>query len=410
MTGREQAIAACGFAERCKAASGDGMNNASVTDGNAPLSFIEGESVMMRSLVCMAVLLAALPLKAADVGPDPKDLKEMRDRAIAFLQKSQSADGSYSSKLAGPGVTALVVAALIRNGVSTSDPTIEKALKAMEKNIKKDGGIYDKGLANYTTSVAIMGFVEANKDGKFDSIIKNGTAFLKKLQYGEDVKQDDPKFGGAGYMKGDRPDLSNTQFLVDAMLAAGIPKNDPAVQRALKFISRCQNLPGEEANDQPFAKKTTEEDKGGFTYIPIDFDENRHKTAAGGLRSLGAMTYGGLKSFLYAGVSKDDPRVKGALGWIRKHYTLDENPGMGTAGLFYYYHTFAKAMAALGDDEFTDSADKKHDWRKDLFEALKKRQNKDGSFTNKGDRVFGEGDSNLATAFALLSLSYCEKK
>ena len=58
------------------------------------------------------------------------------------------------------------------------------------------------------------------------------------------------------------------------------------------------------------------------------------------------MTYGGLKSFLYAGVSKDDPRVKAAVDWIRRHYTLEENPGMGKAGLYYYYHTFAKAMDA----------------------------------------------------------------
>src|SRR5262249_10631153 len=153
----------------------------------------------------------------------------------------------------------------------------------------------------------------------------------------------------------------------------------------------CQNLPGE-TNDQPFAKKTTEGDKGGFTYTPIDPEDSHHKTPQGGLRSLGAMTYAGLKSFLYAGVSKDDPRVQGALSYIRKHYTLDQNPGMGTAGLYYYYHTFGKAMTALGDDQFTDAKDKKHDWRKDLFEALKKRQREDGSWINRGDRTFGEGD------------------
>ena len=39
------------------------------------------------------------------------------------------------------------------------------------------------------------------------------------------------------------------------------------------------------------------------------------------------MTYAGLKSFLYAGVSKDDPRVKAAVEWVRKHYTVTENPG-----------------------------------------------------------------------------------
>ena len=188
------------------------------------------------------------------------------------------------------------------------------------------------------------------------------------------------------------------------MIAAGVSKDDPAIKRALKFVSRCQNLPGE-TNDQPFAKKTTADDKGGLVYVP-DPDDKRHKTPEGGLRSLGAMTYGGLHSFLYAGVSKDDPRVKGAVGWIRRHYTLDSNPGMGQAGLFYYYHTFGKAMSVLGEDRFEDAKGQKHDWRRELFEAIKKRQQDNGSFINKGDRQFGEADPNLATGFALLALSY----
>src|SRR5205807_568733 len=151
-----------------------------------------------------------------------------------------------------------------------------------------------------------------------------------------------------------------------------------------------------------------EADKGGLTYTPLDPDDSRHKTPDGGLRSLGAMTYAGLKSFLYAGVSKDDPRVKAAVGWIRRNYTLEENPGMGRAGLYYYYHTFAKALAALGEDSFADGKGTKHDWRAELFETLKKRQRPDGSFINPGDRAFGEGDPNLATGFALLALSYAK--
>ena len=62
-------------------------------------------------------------------------------------------------------------------------------------------------------------------------------------------------------------------------------------------------------------------------------------------------------------------------------------------------------MDALGEDPFADAKGTKHDWRKELFEALK-RQRQDGSFANKGDRAFGEADPNLATAFALLTLSY----
>ncbi len=370
-------------------------------------------TLLLRSLALLGLFALGLPLvagRAADptVGADAKEVKALLEKGVAFLRKQQGKDGSFSPKF-GPGVTALVVAALLRNGYGPDDPTVEKALGYLTGKVQKDGGIYEKRLQNYTTCVAVMALKEANASGKYDAILKNAAAFLKKLQY-DDPAGKEMQFGGVGYDGKSRPDLSNTQFFIDSLLAAGVPKDDPAIQRALKFVGRCQNLADKEkGNDLEFAKKAKEADKGGFTYTPLDKEDSPHATGDGGLRSLGAMTYAGLKSFLYAGVKKDDPRVQGALGWIRKHYTLEENPGQGQAGLYYYYHTFAKAMEALGDDTFTDAKGAKHDWRKELFQALQKRQRPDGGFLNKGDRTFGEGDPNLATAFALLSLSYTKK-
>ncbi len=374
------------------------------------LRFLTG--AVLLAAVCGSTLFAPPSLarranaNAAESGPDAREVKALVEKAHAYLQKHQETNGGFSPKFAGPGVSAIIAAALLRNGYGPDDPVVAGTLAYLEKSAKKDGGIYDKGFANYTTSVALMALTEANKDGKYDAVIKNAARFLKGLQFVE--SGDDVRAGGVDYgdRKG-RPDLSNTTYFLDALLAAGVPKDDPAVQRALKFVSRCQNLPGE-TNDQPFAKKTSEDDKGGLTYVPLVEDESKYKTAAGGLRSLGAMTYGGLKTFLYAGVSKDDPRVQGAVGWIRKHYTLEENPGMKQAGLYYYYHTFAKALAALGEDPFEDARGVKHAWRTELFEALQKRQKPDGSFINVGDRAFGEADPNLATGFALLALSYAK--
>ena len=361
--------------------------------------------------LALGACVAAGPARAADahVGPDDKEVRAVLEKAVNYLRKSQRDDGAWSPRRVGPGITALATAALVRNGVSPDDPTVAKALGYLETKVQKNGGIYDRFLANYTTSVALMAFTEANKNGRYDTVIKNGTAFIKGLQYDDarGVSPTDPRYGGTGYDAKSRPDLSNTQYFLDALRAAGVGKDDPAVQRALKFVSRCQNLPGE-TNDQAFAKKTTPDDKGGLTYTPLDPDDSPHRTAAGGLRSLGAMTYAGLKSFLYAGVSRDDPRVKGAVNWIRHHYTLDENPGEGQSGLFYYYHTFAKALTALGEDQFEDASGTKHDWRRELFEALKKRQNDDGSWVNKADKTFGENTADLSTAFAILTLSYCK--
>jgi squalene-hopene/tetraprenyl-beta-curcumene cyclase len=63
-------------------------------------------------------------------------------------------------------------------------------------------------------------------------------------------------------------------------------------------------------------------------------------------------------------------------------------------------------MLALGEDPFEDAKGGKHIWRTELLDAVKKKQKDDGSFENKTDRAFGEADPNLATAFAILTLSY----
>ena len=120
-------------------------------------------------------------------------------------------------------------------------------------------------------------------------------------------------------------------------------------QAALKFIERCQNLP--EYNDQTWASGD-EKNKGGFVYFPGNSKAGEETLPDGkvALRSYGSMTYAGLLSFIYADLKKDDPRVTAAYEWIKNNYTIEENPGMNQQGLYYYYHTMAKALTVLGDD------------------------------------------------------------
>jgi Squalene-hopene cyclase C-terminal domain len=362
-----------------------------------------------RFLLFGLTLAIASPASAQTKGgPDPKDVQAVVDKAYDFLKAHQKADGSFEPSRGGPGTPAIIAAALIRLGKPIDDPVVAKALGFLEKQVQKDGGVYNRFLANYTTAIAILTFKEANAGGKYDTVIANATKFLKSLQQGG--PDSELPFGGFGYDGKSRPDTSNSHFTVEALLAAGLSKDDPAIKNALLFLSRCQNLPGE-ANKFEFAKKAAETDKGGFVYNPGDTtnEKSDKRTPEGGLRSEGGMTYAGLKSFLYAGVGKDDPRVKAAVDWVRKHYTLEENPGQGDSGLYYYYHVFAKAMAALGEDPFEDAKGKKHDWRQELFDTLKGKQAADGSWTNKNG-AFLENTPELATAFALLSLSYTTKK
>jgi squalene-hopene/tetraprenyl-beta-curcumene cyclase len=303
-----------------------------------------------------------------------------------------------------PGITALVVAALLRSKqVTPADPAIAKGLAYLESSLDPAGGLKSR-VGVYATSVALMAFQEANRGGnKYDAVIKSCQDYLRDAQFddGEGKAPSDPQYGGLGYSKGgrSRPDLSNTSFMIEALHDSGVPADDPALQKALVFVSRCQNLDSE-FNDQPWAKKVND---GGFIYTsgpaappPGQAGRGREGEAArtreedakarealdGGIPSTAGMTYSGLKSMLYAGLTEDDPRVKAALGYIAKNYTLDQNPGGGDRGLYYYYMMFARALSALDKPTITDVEGKSHDWKADLVAALAKRQEASGGWAN----------------------------
>lgn len=338
---------------------------------------------------------------------DSPDAAAMTAKAAEFLKSRQTDDGTWSPDRKEPGLTALCATALLRSGrVTANDPAVTKALDYLEALHAEDGGMPDAAHANYASALAMLAFQAAADRGnaKYAARVKGGQDFLKRMQWDESEGKTpaDAFYGGAGYGgKNNRPDLSNTAFMLEALHETGIPADDPAMKKALGFVSRCQNLKSE-FNDQPWADKVND---GGFIYTAANGGSSMAGEApSGGLRSYGGMTYAGLKSMIYAGLSKDDPRVQAALRFIQANYTLDENPGMGQMGLYYYYHTFAKTMAALGQDTITDAGGTSHDWRAELTAALAKRQNADGSWVNSADR-FMEGDPNLVTAYGILAMA-----
>ncbi len=373
-------------------------------------------------LTLAAALLSLLPQRASgdDAEKARKTYETVVARGVESLVSRQASNGSFGgAKDVSPAVTAVATTALLKHGRGPNDPVVAKALKYLEGFVQPDGGIYSPRsfVANYETSLTTICLKEANKDGRYDATLKAAEKWLKKNQWsegdktadGQPIDKSNPAFGGAGYGRKARPDLSNTQMFLDALAALGNGPDDPAVKNALVFVSRAQNLEGEH-NTLPFAPKASEEDKGGFYYTPAAGGESQAgKNENGGLRSYASMTYAGLKSMIYCGLKPDDPRVKAATEWIAKHYDLDSNPGMGDAGLYYYYHTFAKALAALGQDEFKDDKGELHNWRHELIAALAERQQKDGSWVNPNTRWL-EGDANLVTGYALLALSYCKPK
>ena len=127
------------------------------------------------------------------------------------------------------------------------------------------------------------------------------------------------------------------------------------------------------------------------------------------------MTYAGIKSLIYCGVGEGRPaHQEGRRVDQEELHASTRTPACpsvrGQWGLYYYYHTMAKCLDALGVDYVVDAEGKKHDWRKPTSpRRWPSGSRPDGSWVNDSDHWM-EGDPNLVTGYALMALSYCRPK
>ncbi|MFM7181723.1 MAG: prenyltransferase/squalene oxidase repeat-containing protein [Verrucomicrobiales bacterium] len=366
--------------------------------------------------------IAFLPALAQESAPAERNasLKMEIERAVAkgvaFLQSKQNADGSWSDAEM-PALTALPVRAIAgdpnrKEGQPLSEPT-KKAVDWLLKTQKEDGGFYNRGLGSYNTAIVMMALLAANDPAHHDALLK-ARGYLVKQQHDFDVpgQKDNPLDGGLGYGSRPIPDMSNTMIAMEALVKTKKLFEDRGDKQAadldweaaLTFISRSQNLPG--TNDQAWAQSPSAEDHGGFIYSPTESKAGEVALPGGGKgqRSYGSMSYAGLLSMIYADVKADDPRVVGVRDWVSRNYTLKENPNMGAQGLFYYYHTMAKALVAANVSRIEKKDAEPVDWRTELAVKLFDLQKSDGSWLNDESKRWMEDDGVLVTAYALLAL------
>jgi squalene-hopene/tetraprenyl-beta-curcumene cyclase len=386
---------------------------------------------MNRIRKTTAVLLTisaftAAPMAIADapspaaVAPDADSVaakaQALIDKGLEYLKTQQKEDGSWERPGDPPAISALVLKAFMGDAKYDADQAfLEKGFNKLLSYQKPDGGIFRDLQANYNTAIAISALA-ASKEAEYQPQMAKAVEYLRRLQWTDkidkvperqQVAQDDPRYGGWGYGKKERPDGSNLQIALDALHDAGVKPGDPAYEAAITFVTRTQNR--SESNNQPWAGND-----GGFIYSTTEGGVSfaGEYTGPDGkkmLRSYGSMTYAGLKSMIYAGLTKDDPRVKSAWDWITKNWTWDENPGLKYAqgnvaesGIFYYFHTASRALRAYGEPVVTDAQGKQHDWRRELIDKLASMQKPDGSWA--GESKWMENNPTLATAFAVLTL------
>lgn len=391
-------------------------------------------SLLAIALVCPGVV----PLVAQEDRIPPSSdtglsLKLEIERAVAkgaaFLEEEQDGESGSWSDEKYPALTALAISALV--GDPNRDPSepfsaaIEKGYAFLESRVQPDGGIYGKGLATYNTALSVMALVQSGKTEHLPIIAGARRLLVNQQQdYDRRGETDNLFDGGIGYGGSyAHSDLSNTHLAMEALHYSKKALADTEFDEsgefdldwdaAIEFVSRCQNseAAAEALGDWAAVR---EEDRGGFVYYPGDSKAGEVELEISGekrtaLRSYGSMSYAGLLSFLYAEMEPGDPRIQSVLEWLGRNYTLEENPGMGAQGLYYYYHTMAKALSIARVGELKQPGGESVDWKRELALAVMARQRPDGAWINEGANRWMEDDPVLVTAYSLLTLEHIHR-
>lgn len=342
------------------------------------------------------------------------EARAVQNRGLKWLAKRQQADGSWSVA-DFPALTALPLWAFAVSDYPDKSRVVSNAVQFILKDVQPDGSIYKKapgpggGLVNYNTALC-MTALHLTKDPALIPVIQKARQFMATAQH---LEGDDVYKGGFGYDKTSGrkyTDLSDSVIAYEAMRLTqsvedqrptGEKKVDLDWQATTQFLGKVQNT----------AKAGTNE-AGGFAYRPDESKAGTTTNEAGVvvLRSYGSMTYAGLLSLIYADVSRNDPRVRSAFDWAARHWSLDENPGMGPQGLYYFYNVMAKSLSTFGQEAIPGKKDSPPlAWRAEMIKKLISLQKveKDGSgegyWVNDNNRWM-ENDPILVTAYTLIAL------
>lgn len=340
------------------------------------------------------------------------EMQQSIKKGTTYLTSKQHEKGYWGNPEL-PAFTAFTLRALLSdpsyNSKKPMPQNYQKGIDWLLTQQKEDGGIYSLGLATYNTASSIMALMNADPE-KYQKQILKARAFLvhQQTDWGVKGKLDTEFDGGIGYGGTyDHSDLSNTHLALEALYHTRTLATDTGKKKqpqldwaaALEFVTKCQNL--QETNK---GEKTGND--GSFVYFPGNSKAGEEVQEDGriALRGYGSMSYAGLLSLVYSDLEKSDPRVKTVLEWLSKNYTLEENPGLGGQGLFYYYNVMAKTLAATGKPTLNGPDGLKIHWREKLGAKILSTQREDGSWINQDASRWMENEAILVTCYAVLAM------
>ena len=366
----------------------------------------------IRKLFSVLIAALALNTRADEPAAWQVEASATIKKGLAWLAANEVENKGVWGDPKFPAVSGLALWAFTASGDAQYKPQADRAVAFLLSCARENGGIYVEnpdrpggGLGNYNTSICLTALHAAR--GKDPAVIP---ALLRARDYVASSQltgdPDDDSYGGFGYdRESPRPhnDLMNSHFSIEAMRRTqGLEEFRPAGQKradvdwkaALEYVTRLQNKDGDDA--------------GGFYYNPSDAKAGFRETENGRVRinAYGSITYAGYLALVFCDLPREDPRVVSVLDYVSKHWTLEENPGMGQGSLYFYMNVMGRALSAAGMDAIPrkDGGDAVK-WREDLVARLAALQKEDGSWSNTDNRWW-ESDPSLVTSYALLALLF----
>ena len=387
-----------------------------------------------RALLVVAAIaaagLAGAPCARADFGKDEKKFDDLAypaglrarvqpaiAKAANWLLSRQREDGSWPDGREAQypmGPTALATLALLKAGVPSGHPRVERAFQYLKK--QPIARTYEVAIllmcldAKYDAAPDPFAKEEVDRYGNrvvpepcADQITKDDLAWMRQ---GVEFLIKTEEAGHWRYPTPGSYDLSNTQYALLGLKAAtrcGLKIPSQVWLDALAFLLRVQAASGtfvevraNEVHGDYRVEWTEKAIARGFSYVG-DEGPGRKAPATGSMTTAGAA---GLiicqselwKTRKFTAEQRAETRVavRDALAWMQENFDVTQNPHAGDQALFYYLYGLER-MGILAHTRFLG----KWDWYLEGAEFLLHEQEPDGSW---------QGGDLVDTCFGLLFL------
>ncbi|MBA3316439.1 MAG: squalene--hopene cyclase [Planctomycetaceae bacterium] len=304
----------------------------------------------------------------------PRDVRELYDRGLEYLVKSQSERGDWPGGQSGPGVTGMAVMCFLASGEDPNFGVYSSNIRRGLRNIisQQDANTGYFGNSMYHHGFAMLALAEAYGTVD-DRNLWTGASGSNQRTIGQALElavraaitsQKRNSYGAWRYSpSGNDADTSVAGAVLMGLLAArnaGIEVPDESIDKAISY----------------FVKMTAPSGQVAYSGGIGGFDESMARI------SIGTLVYA------IAG-RKDLEQYKATLGYLTQRVDGGGGPGHGSVEYQQYYQ--AQAL-------FQGDFDAWEKWNENLLRRLKSIQRPDGSFN-------GSYGTQVATPLCLLAVA-----